>query len=79
MNQIRTFFNSKKGKEILEQNEKDLKEEFRTNTGMFSPVEDKAWEYLKFSEEFKKDLPSFLESIRENRAVLRRLGEENDI
>ena len=30
----------------------------------------------EFSEEFKKDLPSFLNSVRENRAVLRRLGED---
>ncbi len=44
---LRAFFNSDKGKEILEQSEKDLKEEFRTNTGMFSPEEDEAWEYLK--------------------------------
>ncbi|KKN18820.1 hypothetical protein LCGC14_0951940 [marine sediment metagenome] len=41
---LRVFFNSKKGKEILEQSEKDLREEFMTNTGMFSPEEDEAWE-----------------------------------
>ncbi len=44
---LRAFFNSKKGKEILEQSEKDLREEFMTNTVMFSPEEDEAWEYLK--------------------------------
>lgn len=44
---LRAFFNSKKGKEILEQSEKDLRKEFMTNTGMFSPEEDEAWEYLK--------------------------------
>ena len=41
---LRAFFNSKKGKEILEQSEKDLREEFMTNTGMFSPEEDKLWQ-----------------------------------
>lgn len=30
----------------------------------------------EFSEEFKKDLPSFLKSVRENRTVLHRLGED---
>ena len=44
---LRTFFNSKKGKEILERSEKDLKKEFMTYTGMFSPEEDEAWKYLK--------------------------------
>lgn len=44
---LRAFFNSKKGKEILEQSEKDLKKEFMTNTGMFSPEEDEKWAYLK--------------------------------
>ena len=47
INDLRVFFNSKKGREILEQSEKDLKEEFITQTGMFSPEEDEAWEYLK--------------------------------
>jgi len=32
--------------------------------------------YRDFSEEFKKDLPSFLKSVRENRTVLQRLGED---
>ena len=36
----------------------------------------KLLKYRDFSEEFKKDLPNFLKSVRENRTVLRRLGED---
>ena len=55
---LRAFFNSKKGKEILEQSEKDLREEFMINTGMFSPEEDEAWEFLKMVRRFKLLFPS---------------------
>lgn len=44
---LRAFFNSEKGKHLLEQGERQLRKDFDTNTGVCSPEEDKAWEYLK--------------------------------
>ena len=40
------LFKTEKAKEILDENEKKMEEEFRTKTGWFSPEEDKAWEFL---------------------------------
>ncbi|KKL18341.1 hypothetical protein LCGC14_2476480 [marine sediment metagenome] len=43
---IINLFQTKEGKKFLKQNKKRTIKEAKTNTGWFSPEEDKAWAYL---------------------------------